>query len=294
MARKTAPDTQNSLVSMTTALYRYWEILYLSFYRFRVYSEVIHHWRGVGWRYLLLMVVLFSIPYAIRTIIHADHFIQERIIDTLKAIPALEIQKGKLIFDQPMPYLGRDAHGEVVVVVDTTSQVTSVVTPLYPNLSFLITANSIHFRAPKASHENVPFRRFEPQSIVTFPSSESIVISGSALTHYIAPLRWWIAGTLYPMIVSMLTTLLMIIFGALALLGKLCGRLFLKIRLTYCQACRLLVVSATPATFLLFLGLTLEWRVPWLGVVVLVMVAVYFFMGGIFYKRISQQLVRTS
>lgn len=97
---------------------------------------------------------------------------------------------------------------------------------------------------------------------------------------------------LYPSLVLFFYVFLSLFFLGFALMAQLVGRVLLKSYLTYMQACRLLVVSSTPALMLLIGLLTCNCIFPYLGVVLMVLLSIYFSFGVIAFRRYASQLVK--
>jgi len=96
---------KGKLKPIDTPVYRYWAALYKSFYSRNLYVDVGKRWHGLGILYLLLAIVLFSIPVALKTSLNLGRSFEEQLIDPLNQLPILYMQNGELTFDKPMPTL---------------------------------------------------------------------------------------------------------------------------------------------------------------------------------------------
>jgi len=107
-----------------TPIYKYWQAFGLAFYSSSLYIDVIRRWRGLGFVYLLLLIMVTAIPITLRATIAFEQYFDEQIVLPFKLLPKFMIQNGEVIFDKPMPYQIKSKSGTVIGVVDTTGAVT--------------------------------------------------------------------------------------------------------------------------------------------------------------------------
>lgn len=281
---------------LTKPVYGYWQALYLSFFNVSLYLDVLKRWKGLGWKYLALVMVLFSIPLATKVTLGFNRFFDEQVIATFQLLPPLTVQQGSVSLKEPAPYFMKNDFGQVVGVVDPTGQITSLQNRHYPHLSLLITQHEIFYRMPAYQvfrHQN-PGRVFEQTFAQKIPSQAYGVVNGDALVKALpfGKLRSlsWIG--IYPMLVSLFFTVYAGFFLIIAIFARFISKILLRAPLTYVQTCRLLAVSSTASAACLLFLLSMDWQFAGMGTVLFGMIAVYFSLGGLAYKRDITQLAK--
>lgn len=285
---------EKALRSVDAPLYNYWQALYLSFFSSHLYVDVGKRWRGMGILYLLLLMFLITLPFALRVTINFNQYFSEEIIAPLKKIPKLYVQNGKVSLDKPMPYLIKNERGEVVSIIDTTGTVKTI-DGTFPALSTLITKDKFYYRLPppKFFFEKTELQNTSPIYVQPLSTEMNEVFDGEqwVKTSGIERARILSIMTIYPTIVMMFFVVYLVFFLAFALMGQLVAKIFMKFSLTYPQACRLLMVSSTPQITALVVFLTLNWVFLGLGLFLIFLLAGYFSFAVLSLKRESHKLV---
>ena len=270
---------KNKLKPIDTPVYRYWSALYKSFYSRLLYVDVGKRWRGLGIFYLLLAIAVFSIPFALRMSISLNQSFKEQITDPLSKIPVFYIQNGEVSFDKPMPYLIKNDHGQVVVVVDTTGKINDFPSE-YPYLTVLINKNKISLRAPKLKLFNMTETKPTKGSplVQDFDKGTNMVFDGKKIAeeNAIKNLKYFSQFMIYPMIVAMFFSIFIVTFLVLAFLGQVFSNVFFSFSVAFAQSSRLLAVAGTPMLFLLFLMLTFNSIFQGSGYILLALLIVYY------------------
>ncbi|MBA3537470.1 MAG: DUF1189 family protein [Tatlockia sp.] len=231
-------------------IYRYWQALYQSFFNPQVYVDVAKRWRGLGINYLLLVIFIFSIPFAIRFILEFNQFFQDKMVQPISALPTLYIQNGKVSLDKPMPFIIKNKQGQVAAIVDTTG-VVKTMDGKYPELAILITQDRLFLRLPTSNFffspketpntaNNIQVYPFSDKANSVFIGKEWVKTSG------IQNLKLFFGILIYPTMALVAFGAFLVFILAIALMAQFIARLFFKISITYKQACRLLIVSLTP------------------------------------------------
>lgn len=287
-------EQKKTLREIDTPFYNYWQALYLSFFSSRLYVDVGKRWKGFGLIYLLLLLFIVSIPFAVRVTADFNRFVNEEMIQPLAQLPSIYIQNGKVSFDKPMPYMVKNKAGQVVLIVDTTGKVQTI-DKTYPNLTTLITKEKFIYRFPSpqffftkdpiSSESSLYVQTIGEQVNEVFDGQRWVNSSGIKRVKYLS------AAIIYPMVALIFFSMYLVFFLAFALMGQFVAKLFLKLSLSFKQACRLLIVSSTPQIVVLFIILTLGWLFNWLGVVLLAILSIYFTYAIISLKRESHKLV---
>lgn len=285
---------EKALRSIDAPLYKYWQALYLSFFSSRLYVDVGKRWRGIGILYLLLLMFIITLPFALRVTLNFNQYFTDEIIEPLKKIPKLYVQNGKVSLDKPMPYLIKNNRGEVVSIIDTTGTVKSI-DGTFPALSTLITKDEFIYRLPPPQFffEQTAVQNTSPIYVQPLSTEMNEIFDGKqwVASSGIERARILSIVTLYPTIVLMFFVVYLAFFLAFAFMGQLVAKLFMKFNISYKQACRLLMVSATPQIVVLVVFLTLNWVFLGLGLLLILLLAGYFSFAVLSLKRESSKLV---
>jgi hypothetical protein len=275
--------------------YGYWKSLYLAFFSYKLYIDVIKRWRGLGIKYFLLLVFIASIPFSTRLSLEFGEIFDQKLLDPIRNLPLLFIHKGNLFFDKPMPYLIRNDKQEVVTIIDSTGTVTEK-TEKYPDLTVLVTKNTITYWPPSISlffsKEPTPSLAaptsltFEPDMNDIFNGAEWVKTSGLKRVQYVGQVM------VFPVIFLLFFFIFIGFILTFALMAQLLAKLFFSYDLTYVQACRLLIVASTAPVFLFMICFTSNLVFPGFGILMLVVLAIYFCYGVIAAKVDSKKLIK--
>ncbi len=286
---------QNKLKSIDAPLFSYWSALYQSFYSKRLYIDVGKRWRHFGIGYVLLLIALWSIPFAVKVGLDFDIIYKQQLTDPLSTIPTLLIQNGEVSFDKPMPYIVKNKQEQVVLIVDTTDKINSFL-PEYPYLSVLINKNSVAFRMPELQFPGIQQQHVNPNKpiIQTFDKGESLIFDGKRIVEQNDFKRWKYIVTLlvYPVVFAVFFSLFIVLFFTFGFLGQLFARIFFSFQMSVKQSITLLVVAVSPAMWLLLGLLLFNLTFPGYGFLLVGVLALYFSFATYSLKSESRQLVR--
>jgi len=288
-------NQSTSLTDIDKPHYNYWQAIVLSFYSSRLYVDVGKRWRKLGAGYLLLVIALASIPFALRIMYDFRVFFTNQLIIPLEKMPLLTIQNGIVSYDGTMPYFGKNQQGQVITIVDTTGQITENATAKYPQLRVLITKNQFIYWSPPPTF----FFSHDPQNTHTSPVVQTLdknmndVFDGSKWIRSsgINKVYFLSMFIIYPSVLLIFYVFYQIFILVFAMMAQLLVSLFLKFTVTYPQACRLLTVSATPQIFVLLVFMSLDWVFPGAGFILLLLLALYFTYAAVSLKRASNKMV---
>lgn len=285
---------KNKLKPINAPIFGYWQALYLSFFSKRLYIDVGKNWTGYGIRYLILLLVLWSIPFSLKMVLDLNTLFEEQLTEPLSTIPTIYIQNGEVEFDKPMPYLVKNKKNEVVLIVDTTGQVNDF-SIKYPKLTILINKDRVSFRMPglqvwggadALNNSNKPL-------VQRFDKGENLVFDGKKIVEQGAFIQWKLAGQLiiYPIITLVFFSMFLTIFMVLGFLGQLFTRIFFYFRITVKQSCRILMVASTPMMLVLLILLITKVMFPGYGFLLMVILATYFSFAVYSLKSESRRVV---
>ena len=273
--------------------YGYWSAMYRAFFSRSLYVDVGTRWTGCGIVYLLLCMVVVTIPLSLRITYNAVAAYQHELIDVLGAIPQLVIKNGHAIANVPMPYMIKNKSGAVVLIVDTTGKITTF-SNQYPKLSILITQDQLTYRLlPPGSNtninENIPTYKYN------FATNNDEVITGQDLIQLpiINVAKWILIIMIYPGVIMMYTAIYFFIYLMFAFVAQIISRISLKYPLTYSQTVRLLAVSGTPQMTLFLILLAFDINFSFMGIFLMILLAIYFNFSLIALKSATNKLYPT-
>ncbi len=275
-------------------VYGYWTAFYNSFYSRRLYVDVGKRWRGFGFLYLLFVVALLSIAFTLRLGSDLNQSFEQQINDPLKQLPVLYIQNGELSFDQPMPFFIKNKKGEVVLIIDTTGTVNKI-NSIYPHLNLLINKDRIHYTFPEPQLFTMTHSSGKSRVSYTqvFDKGVSQVFDGKKIADdkSIIRLKYFSEFLIYPLVVTIIFSVLLIVFPVIALLGQVFSKVFFSFEISWLKASRLLIVSSTPMQLFLFFALTANFMFSGMGVLLFALLISYYSYALFSLRAESKQLV---
>lgn len=241
---------------------RYGEFLAVafSFFSAELYRDVAARWRGIGFRYLVLLMLLTSIPEAIKFQVWFADFLDHDAQPLIDDFPTLSILNGEVSIAEADPYLWRDPKtGQVLLYIDTSGAFDR---PEAPDATFRLSRKELQIRNTTPPWI-VPVARIEP--FLTRFAGKSGTIDKLRLRAW---LDWWAKriGIVYfalAMITGIIGHLLQIfIYGVFGLV--ICA--ILGVTLDYSVLVRLALVALTPAcvlgTLLILTGISIPFSNP--------------------------------
>ena len=281
-----------TLESIERPRYRYWQALFLAWYKPSFYVDVAKRWKGLGLIYLLIVVLLTCLPFSLRMNHDFREYFQEQVA-SFQELPSIPIKQGKLQFDKPMPYFIKNKAGQIMAIIDTTGKIKTK-TAKYPYLALLLTESQISYWPPSmklyfiqtGNEEAKPMvYSFPPQMNEVFDGKTWIKTSGIQKTK---SFMWFI---LYPLIVCLFYFIFVPFLLTFTFMGQIMASAFFKYNLKYTVACRLLMVSATAPIVLFFLSLVMNKAFVGMGVLLLILLAVYFCYAVLSVQRDSKKML---
>lgn len=283
-----------SLQRISSPLYRYWHAFYLAFYSQKLYIDVVKRWRGFGLSYLLLLFSVLLIPLSFKWVQSFNQHVKDQIVFPLKKLPPLHIEEGHLMFSRLMPYLIHNAEGDVVMVVDTTGQITPSDVN-YPNLMLLITNDTLYFRVPKLDFLGQETPLNTENQMRAYPLSEQsdevFLAKDWFASSGLVQLQWFIDVLVYPTLVLLFLGFCLPFLFVGTFLTQLIAQVIFKYRLTLKEASRLLAVASTAQLVLFIMMLTFNISLTGSGFFYIALTSVYFSYAIIGLRRDSQQMV---
>lgn len=289
MAKRT-----QAIRNITHPLYHYYQAVYLSFFSPRIYVDVANRWKGIGFLYLMFVLILASIPLTARMIIDFNRYFDQAMIYPVMQLPPLMIQNGIVSLDKPMPYIIKNSQGDIVSIVDTTGTINAI-DHHYPHLAILITKNKIAYRPPKM---RLFFNQHQSQigdavyeQTLDENDNEVFDVQEWFKSSHVGMLKHLGQFLMYPLVLSVLCSAYLIVTLLFALLGQLVAQLMFSTKLKFKETCRLLSVAVTPQLMIFIILLTCNLVLPWAGIVYTSLIAGYFSFAVFSVNRSRKSMV---
>lgn len=238
--------------------------LYLSFFSKSLYRDVGVNWKGISFVYLLLLLVLISIPLMFQLQSGLNTFIDNKVPELVKQVPEIKITDGIVTTDVNMPYTINDPEtGKPLIVIDTTGKINSLEDA---KAQALLTKNKLFIKKSK-----IETRTIELTSI------ESFTINQNNLYEWADIFRSWFLIILYPFILFFLYGYRAVQALVYALIGKIFGKA-LKTELNYQTLLSLSIVSMTPVIIINAVYSYLNHKIPfWWAICFIIAICYLYF-----------------
>ena len=220
---------------MTTSGYGYRHALLYSFFSKSFYRDVAYQWRGTGFSYLLVLMLLLGVAMVYVADQRLTLFQRHQLTHLLEQMPTVIIRSGQVSIDRVEPYYLNTVSGDPFLVVDTTGQYQTLESSRYP---MLLTRNELIMKKDLNSEQHY-----------SIPEDANIIIDRAMVETTLANYSVSILCIAYFVIV------LSIFFYRImqTLLYSLPGLVFNKLfstQLSYLAILRLVAVALTPAVLI--------------------------------------------
>ncbi|MDF1678283.1 MAG: DUF1189 family protein [Legionellaceae bacterium] len=291
--KRLSRDKKNAKKQKEVAHYRFFEAIYKSFFSGKLYIDVVRRWRGFGALYLFLLLSVLTLPYAVRVMVNYQDTMAQSLLLPMEKLPPFSVYEGRVQFHSPMPYLVKNNQDEVIAVIDTTGSVKQLPYFLYPKASVLVTESALHVLVPNIDLFNQGNLPPAKETVSSFGANHTVHFSGEAWleSNHMKSIHYILTLSFYPV-------LLMVYFGSyvallfsFALFGQFIARFIFKVHLTFKAAARLVAVAATPQAVIYFALFTWKHVYPGTGVWYVALLATYFSLGVLAYRRDNMAMV---
>lgn len=276
-------------------VYGYWQALYLSFFAKSLYVDVGKRWKGLGTLYLLFMVALMAIPFALKTAVDINHSFEQQLIKPLSQLPQIYVQNGEVSTDAALPYTVKDDKGRIVLMIDTARPMKELLLE-NPFLSTLITKKELFFKLPTPElFQTVNTEGNQGTAFVQpFGEGTNMVFNGKtfASDNALGTLKLASQAMVYPIAVGTIFASLMVILFVLGFLGQVFSRIFFSFDINFRQGIRLLVVAATPMVLLVMSFLTFNRLFAGVGFILMIVLTFYYSYALYALRAESKQMVK--
>lgn len=294
--KKKKKSKSTSLRIEEQRLYNYWQAMVLSFFSNSLYWDVYKRWRGIGILYLLLMVSLLSIPYGIKTTIEMNQYFNQKLIEPFERVPDIPYVSGKIKFDKKMPYLIKNDKGKVETIIDNTGTYKKFDRTKFPSLRFLFLNDKLLYTMPEAVDYLTDSGKAKPAKIREFnvPKDVSFVFNGEQFLkdYQIKNLKKITLTSIYPIVASTFCFVTIIFLLPIAMMGQIVSHTIFKVRISFKESCRLLIMASTPPFCILQVMAVGKLYQQYIGFVWLGLLAMYFSFAIINLKRNLQSIAR--
>jgi hypothetical protein len=289
--------SKQQLRTLNKPHYKHWQALYAALFSGSLYIDVATRWRGLGMRYLLCLFMLACAPLASKLMFHTYQYINNSVLYPVAQLPTLQIDNGIMITDQHLPYFIKDQSNEVVAMVTRFGTMESLLM-YYPKLSLLITMDKLYFKTPEFSalikkksppkKPEIHEKDFKYVAHDLFSGKEWV---NSAKVKFFT---WTMVLSIYPIVVLFFFGLFSSFVLFLSLLGQITAKILIKYNITYKQACRLISVSMTLPTYILFITIAAvqDHIYSKLSPIMLIIVAIYFHLAILILRKTTQKVAR--
>lgn len=226
--------------------YSYFHAFIFSFFSKSFYQDVARYWRGTGYLYIFIALLLLWIPSVIKMQRGFSRFADQEAPRFTQQIPRITIRKGEVSTDVTNPYFIKADDGKPLVIIDTTGQYQS----LDDTEAFvLLTKNKVIARDERQTR------------IYDLSSVDSFDFDRTRAESWLQTARTCLVPVVFP-----LAVLFSFIFRAIQILiyaaiGLLFARM-LNANLSYLTLMRLAAVALTPVLLLSLLLEFLPFAVP--------------------------------
>jgi hypothetical protein len=289
-------EKSTALVPEKKAQYGYLKSIILSFYSRNLYVDVGKRWHGLGLIYLIIMLTIFTLPMGLKTGYYFNQFFNDELIAPFKNIPNIYIQNGQVNFEKPMPYYVKDKQGQVKIIIDTTGTINGF-SSAFPEMTVLITKNSILYRIPEASFTKSLTTSTSTNNVIKVnkvPLDENLtqVFNGEDWVNqaYIGSIKFFMVFITPILVMSFFFGIMLVLLLIFAFLGQVVAQSFFDLKINFFTSSRLMIVASTPMNLLLLSMLTFQLMIPYIGFLFIIILSVYYCLALFALKRESRKV----
>ncbi len=204
----------------------------MSFFSGAFYRHACLNWKGTGFAYLLLLLAICWIPPMIQLQLGLSNFVVNEAPKMVSQVPEIIIVDGEAFIEENQPYYIKDPEtGKILVVIDTTGEITSLAET---DAVVLVTDTQATFK--KSEFENRSF---------SFSEIKELTLNQEMITGWLNVMRRFAVPVLYPLTVAVSFAFRIVQLLIYAVIGMLFASLC-KSERTYESLIRLSVVAVTP------------------------------------------------
>lgn len=210
------------------------DTIFMSFYSKKVYLDVYRNWRGLGFAYLLVVIMVFSLG----ELIQMQKFVTQWVINkgpaVVTQVPEMWFTDGQLHHNGDNPLLITDPQTQLpIVLIDST----------LTNISAVDTSIVIVFGKDELAVDNSRQRQVVPLS-----NFETVTLDSEVVEHWFEVVGNWFVIFIAPFLVLQTFIVQIFVTALLALLIWVFLRYYKKI-IKFSTAFRITIVASTPMLF---------------------------------------------
>ena len=208
----------------------------MSFYSGSLYRDIVRHWKGYCFTYLLLLLSLCLVPEMLRMHEEFSDFLATETPKFVDQMPTVTISRGVASTDVQTPhFINYPDKAGTFAIIDTTGKFTSLDNT---DAIMLLTGTKLFVRKDRSET-----RSFDLSPV------DKLIVDRKLVYEWVRLVRDWSAVVLYPFVLLFSFLLQTIQVFMSAAIGSLFAKRF-KIDLDYRALVRLAAVSFTPAIVL--------------------------------------------
>lgn len=248
-------SNQAAPIQTTVREFSVWKAVIFSPFSKALYQDVWKNWKGVGFAYLFLVLLVLSVPRSVRIHGLVATEITKGSKDFFKDIPAFKVENGKFSISVKQPYYSPNKT-KPIMVIDTTGRVKDLSQVAWDEKAdsvLLVTADKFMMRRVRLGVSD--------EQSFDFAQLGSFSLDNQKLEQWTLALAKWAGIIAYPFVVGgyfIYGIIAMMFYG---LIGMGIAKI-LKLTLNYETSMRLSAVSHTPAMILAAVLFSLGAEIP--------------------------------
>jgi hypothetical protein len=244
--------------------YTIFQIPVLSFFSKNMYRYVASGWKGTGFAYLLLLLIVCCLVAVIKLHMQVGNYIDNVASQVISQVPDITIAGGNASIKESQPYYIKDPEtGTDMIIIDTTGNITSLDNS---EAKVLIKKTELIFI------------KSDIERMVSFEQFGDFTLDQELLNKLTNIAKKFLASVFFPL--AVLGSFVFRILQALvyAVIGMLLALIY-KSKLPYVALLRLSVVAVTPCIILRTLQNAFGVSIPLAGLWYFIIAMAYLFFG---------------
>jgi len=212
------------------------QAVYMSFFSKDLYRDVVEHWKGIGFLYLLLWALFISVIVAVTLQFFLVIPVTDVLIGQSGQLPNMTFTHSELSIDKESPYQLKDKNGNVGIVFDTRDNPEGL-KPGTPGM--LVTKTAIIYQTQYKETKT----KYDEMSIT------DLTITRDQVKDFFQGARQWFSFIIFAVMVPSAFIFLAIQAVIYAAIGMIFSNIA-KANLTYGELMRLTAIALTPVLVL--------------------------------------------
>jgi hypothetical protein len=245
--------------------YSIYQIPVMSFFSKNMYRYVASDWKGTGFAYLLLLLIICWIITLIKVHVQVGNFIDNEASQIISQVPVITIAGGNASIKESQPYFIKDPEtGKDLIIIDTTGKITSL-----DNTGAFVLIKKTEGIFKKSDIET---RTFSFEKFGDFTLDQDLLNKFANITKKFMAAVFFLFAVFGSFVFRIVQAL---IYGAIGMLFALIN----KSKMPYVTLLRLAVVAVTPSIILKTLLNVFGVTVPYAGLWYFLITMAYLFFG---------------